>query len=339
MSVIANPRHGPVGAALCDIVRLSMKVVLHLGAHRTASTSFQAYLNHNVDELSCWGVGVWGPRRTRKGLLSGVMPRMGFGAEVEQFRRARGRIMMHLDQEAQLGRNTLVVSDENMIGTTRDNLRRGLLYAGIGERMARYAAAFGERLSHVILSVRSLDQYWASAAAFGTGRGHPLQDEDKWAGIATSRRGWRGVITDLACALPDIDIHVMPFEHFAGRPDQMLGIGVDCIAPEKGCDTWLNNAPRLEDLRPLLAERGDRAAALPRGTGRWMPFTAEQRAALKMRYAEDMSWLRAGADGLATLKQDPDREKAGKTADVIHPNMTDRGRPHGFEERQMARPG
>ena len=103
-----------------------MELVLHVGAHRTASTSFQAYLKQNRDELGQWGIGFWGPHRTRKGLFAGVVPRNGYGLQEDQLRRAKGRISMQLARTEMQGARTLIVSDENMLGSVRDNLAAGI---------------------------------------------------------------------------------------------------------------------------------------------------------------------------------------------------------------------
>ncbi|MFP4275005.1 MAG: hypothetical protein ACLFRU_08260, partial [Paracoccaceae bacterium] len=66
-----------------------MDIILHLGAHRAASTSFQRYLRANMAALAAQRTGVWGPLRTRGGLLRGVMPCQGGGAPERQLARAR----------------------------------------------------------------------------------------------------------------------------------------------------------------------------------------------------------------------------------------------------------
>ena len=314
-----------------------MELVLHVGAHRTASTSFQAYLKQNRDELGQWGIGFWGPHRTRKGLFAGVVPRNGYGLQEDQLRRAKGRISMQLARTEMQGARTLIVSDENMLGSVRDNLRRASLYAQAGDRMGRFSTAFGGQVSTVMISIRSLDHYWASAAAYGVGRGHPMPAPDLWERIAVSMRGWRDVITDVAQAFPDAQVRVLPFEFFSGRPELKLRYGAGCYAPAPVSREWLNAAPRLEVLRQTLAERGDLGAGwLPEGYGPWSPFTAAQTAALRELYADDMHWLVAGADGLATLIEDPDRNELGVTRRLVRKRKTTRGHAYAIEDRAMA---
>lgn len=337
MIVAASPRIGPVGAALLAGYRLIMDIVLHLGAHRTATTTFQSYMRHNSDELSKWGVGFWGPNRTRGGMFAGILPGPGRVGGRDAARRARGRVALHLAQAERRDVNTLIVSEENMLGTVRDNLRRGALYPGVGQRMARYGEAFGGRITRIVLSVRALDLYWASAAAYGVARGTAMRDPAAWVNIAANRRSWRDVITDLACAVPDAELRVLPFEEFGTRPDLLLTCGADCYAPRDSRGERLNAAPDTARLRALLRERGDRDDGLPPGPGvRWNPFTPAEAATLREKYADDLHWLSAGADGLATLTEDTGRTKTVTEPQPRRKRKKHRGRPDAIQERPVA---
>ncbi|WP_299862201.1 hypothetical protein [uncultured Roseobacter sp.] len=313
-----------------------MDVILHVGAHRTGTTTFQDYMRRHVDPLAEAGIGYWGPGRTRRGLFAGLVPKPEVAKGRDLRRRAEGRIQLQLTAARARGLKTLLISDENMIGTVRDNIRTGSLYPAIGERMSRFARAFEGQLSTVIFSPRSLELYWSSALSYGIARGHAVPERDKLRGIAHSRRGWRDVITDLACALPEADIRVMPFETYAGRPEMLLEKGAGLEAPRNAERMWLNRAPTLADLRRVLADRGSEGSVLPFGMGRWNPFTPEENAALRETYADDMMWLHAGADGMATLTEDQTRTRAGK---ILPAGPQTEGQGNELDERQVARPG
>jgi len=313
-----------------------MDIVMHLGAHRTASTCFQHYLRENSAKLGAQGIAVWGPWRTRDGLLTGVMPVAGVMRSAKlQLQRARGRIALAQHRAKNNGMRQLIVSDENMIGAPRRNLRDSKLYAGAGERMARYSEAFDNKVSRVVLSIRSQDSYWSSALAFSVGQGHRLPDTDALDRLVTSNRHWRDVIRDLYCALPNGEILVMPYEEFGGRPEEKLS----CLAglaspPMKSAREWINRSPSVSQLRQILHDRGEDPAALPKEDGRWHPFDHAQTMALKESYADDLFWLRAGADGMATLIEETGADKMGITPQ--QPQMTRGQNPNGIENRRMA---
>jgi hypothetical protein len=277
----------------------------------------------------------WGPARTRTGLFAGIQPSGGssFGRNTQT--RAHGRIRMQLDKAAKSGVKTLIVSDENMIGSVRSNLRSRSLYPAIGERMARFAPAFDGAITRVVFSTRAQDLYWASCAAYGVARGHPMLRKVAFDAMTASARTWHDVIADLSCAIDGADIAVLPFERFAGRPDATLHAISGRDAPSNGADEWLNRGPDAATLRKILETRNIAAPELADVTGKWRPFDAAQTAALREDYADDMLWLTAGADGLATLTKDLSQTRVGKTPPA---GAIKNGHEHDFKERHLAQP-
>lgn len=328
----AFPVIPPFGAALIERTAKAMRVILHIGAHRCATTTFQHYLRQNADRLATQGIGYWGPRRTRKGLFSGLNPGPGAATGRDLQRRAMGRVRMACAQSAEQGLQQLLVSDENIMGSVRANLRIGALYSGVGERVARIAQAFDGCLAGIVVGIRSQDRYWASALGYGVTRGHGVPGQAALDRLATAPRSWRDVITDVACGAGDVPVRVLPFETFAGRPDAQLSVLCGLDAPRTHARVWLNATPRLDDLRAMTDERGRRL--LPTGDGRWRPFEGAQAAALRETYADDIMWLTAGADGLARLVLDPDTMRADQTRPA---DAMTRGRHHDSQDRQMAR--
>ena len=311
MNVLA--KRSPV-AALVHKVAIAMDVILHIGAHRSASTTFQHYLRGNLPMLRRQGVGFLGPLRTRNGgLLSGVVPADGAAAPGELADRARPRIAKHCDRAAKKGLRHLIISDENILGSVRRNLRQLGLYRDAVARLDLFAAAFDGRVGRVVFALRALEDYWSSALAYGVSRGHPLPDAAALDRFADRGRSWRDVIEETAAAFPGAEIQVQDHETLAGRPDRrlwhMLGGAVE--APLKDARLWLNRAPDLDALRDILRAQGDDPARLPPGQGRWMPFDETRAAALREAHADDMFWLRAGADGRAKLIEEVHPETGG----------------------------
>ncbi|WP_306155033.1 hypothetical protein [Roseovarius sp. MMSF_3281] len=312
-----------------------MDVILHVGAHRTATTCFQNYLRENREELWARGIESWEPRLTRAGLFRGVVPIPGRGEPQAQLDRARGRIAIQIEKAAARGSRFLVVSDDNMLGTPRINLRDARLYADAGQRMARFAHAFGAVAPRMALSIRQQDMFWASSMAFGVARGHRLLRARDLQHITRGPRGWREVIEDLACAMDGAaPIMVMPYEVFGGRSEARLGAMTgQGDLPRSHAREWMNKSPRLAQLRQVLRDRGIDPARLPDGEGRWMPFTNDQIATLQEAYQDDLFWLTRGADGLAQLTEETGPVTAGQTP---RPGEMTRGHANGIEERRMA---
>ncbi|SLN27949.1 hypothetical protein ROJ8625_01165 [Roseivivax jejudonensis] len=283
-----------------------MNVVLHLGAHRSASTSFQCYARSVAAPLAARGVTVWDPRRTRTGLLHNVAARTARPRDV-------GRVRLASAAEAARGTRCLVVSDENMIGTPRACLRARRLYPDIGERMARLGAAF--RPTRAVLQIRAQDSWWTSLLAYLVTRSAPPPDPVALAAIVAARRSWRDVVTDLACALPDTAIVVTPFERFADAPDALMAaLTADPVPPRAAPGAFrANRAPSSAVLAADLSDAGHPAAPCLRD-GRWAPIPDAAAASMREAYRDDLYWLRAGADGLARYVEDADPARAAQTA-------------------------
>ncbi|WP_259942082.1 hypothetical protein [Sulfitobacter sp. M368] len=321
-----SPAFRPMGAALLSTIGAAvMDVILHLGAHRTGTTTFQHYVREHADDLGQQGTGFWGPWRTRKSVFPGLFSGPAAAKRLSLQTRAQGRVQLLAARAADLGLRDLLVSDENMIGTPRACLRARTLYPAIGERLARVSAAFGGKVSRVVLCVRSPDLWWSSVAAMTVARGHPVPQPRTFEVISNRQRGWRDVITDLSCAVPDAHIEVLPFETFAGRSDSVLAAALDRAVPADRNALWLNRSPDLPKLRGVLLAQGADPAQLPEGQGRWHPFTPEQTARLADHYADDLHWLTAGADGLAHLTEDKIRTSADKN---LPPDQMTRGQAH-----------
>ncbi len=312
-----------------------MDIILHLGAHRTATTSLQHHALACGPALAALGVVVWGPQVTRDGLLSGGLPAPGGHPVSAEAARARGRIALRVAQAGAGGASRLVVSDENMIGAPRSCLRWHRLYPGAGERVARLGHAFGGRISRAVLSIRAQDAWWESVLAYAVARGHRLPSRGDLDRLVTAGRQWRDVIADIACALPDTEIVILPHEQFAARPEARLAqmTGGAAMPAGRVAPIWRGRAPDLDALRRAVAARGGDPARLPEGTGRWHPFSTAQAAALKEAYEDDLFWLRAGADGLARLAKETGPLSAGTQP---RGGLPTRGQSDDIDKRNLA---
>ena len=313
-----------------------MKTILHIGAHRTGTTSFQSYMRQNAVTLREAGLAYWGPFRTRKGLFAGILPGKLSAPLKETAERAHGRIALQRQKAASAGVDVLFVSDENMMGSVRKCLVNASLYPDVGLRIARYAAAFDGKVDQIVVTIRAQDLWWRSAAAYSVTRGMSLPSAAALSAMVDSTRGWRDVLTDVACAAPEgTQITVVPFESFSGQAEGFLSIAAGVDAPTAASPIWLNAAPKARELEAFLKDQGSTRSLDADETGRWQAFDADQRQALREHYADDMYWLRAGADGLVTLTEDPLRQPLG----VAAAGMEKRGHAHVERTRYLAQPG
>lgn len=314
MTVIAFPADPPTGAAQMTKAT-GMDLTLHIGAHRCATASFHHYLTQNAERLQPQ-ITFWGPRTTRTGLLAGITPGAREAWRRNAPQRAAGRLRLNIAGAKAQGASHLIVSDPSLMGSLRENLHRASLYCGVGERIARIAQAFGDSLTDVSISVRCPDAYWRSILNQAQTVG--VRIPPKWAErLLSDPRSWRDVITDVACAAPNARLRVYPFEQFGARPEAMLcALTGQKTAPKRHARAHLNGAAHGADAEHTL--------------------NPAQSAQLRERYADDMIWLTAGADGLAHLAKDPNayRPLSGDT----ETRMT-RGRPNDQHQRRLAGAG
>lgn len=333
----------PLTAAFVDKVLFIMEVILHIGAQRTATTSFQAYLRANSAELSAQGIGYWGPHRTRRGgVLSGLVcideGRAPDGVVEGAVDETRDLIARYVGKMKKRGKTHLIISDENMLGTARANARSRSLYPQAAQRLDRFARVFEGIATRIVVSIRSFDTYWPSALAFSVARGARLPGTRALERIVAEPRSWRNVITDTADVFPGVALQVDDFENFASNPAGRLSHMLDArvATPSSLRQLWLNRSPDLAGLRAILRKRGDMDDTLPMGEGRWQPFDAHQIASLREKYADDLFWLHAGADGLATYITEVQPDQTGKN---LSGGAMTRGQNHDRQDGCLARTG
>ncbi|MDB4106378.1 hypothetical protein N9553_00765, partial [bacterium] len=101
-----------------------MDILLHLGAHRCASTTFQSYLWNNRVALSKQGLTCWTPKRTRNGLLRGLVrhPALISVQDERDGIRSIGRMRVEISRLRNNGQDALLISEENILGSMRNNV-------------------------------------------------------------------------------------------------------------------------------------------------------------------------------------------------------------------------
>lgn len=276
-----------------------MDLYLHLGAHRTGTTTLQHFAAARAVPLGAAGVAVWGPRETRDGRMEGLV-KAADRVTPTIAREGRAACRALVAQMDALPCAALVVSEENLLGSMFANVRTRRLYEDAARRLARLRPAFARDCRRIGLSIRSYDRHWTSTLAFvlrKEGRGTSAAE---LAALAAQPRRWRDVIADVATVFPEAEIVVWPFEAMADAPQavmrRLVGGRLDlaALAPNTARH---HPSPDCAGLRTLLPD-GDARRSIG-GDGPWVPFDPETRARLRADYAADIAWLRAGADGLA----------------------------------------
>ncbi|MGB3314493.1 MAG: hypothetical protein WBB85_08765 [Albidovulum sp.] len=198
-----------------------MKLILHLGAHRTGTTALQRGLQGRSRLLRDAGIGFWGPRAMRLGkrktYISGmVRPDAARRAELAP---VAAEFAAAFEKERAAGRKRLLISEENALGAMRDNYRGATLYADAHARLSALAGLFPTP-QRIFLCVRDYADYAVSIhghlstrIAIGDFDADRLQHMGE-------HRGWTGVIGDIRSVFPDVRISVW---RYAGRSAAVRG--------------------------------------------------------------------------------------------------------------------
>ncbi|MDQ4086461.1 MAG: hypothetical protein M3177_00365, partial [Pseudomonadota bacterium] len=107
-----------------------MRLVLHFGAHKTATTYIQSTLAASQSSLSDYGVGYVPLDEMRERVTPLAGPRR---------LNAGGTLRKLIDEHGDRGR--LILSDENMSGLCSNAVKAGTFYAEIDKRAERLVAA------------------------------------------------------------------------------------------------------------------------------------------------------------------------------------------------------
>lgn len=304
-----------------------MDVVLHIGAHRTATSALQHHMSFNRADLVERGVVYWGPKITRGGLFRGAIGGVE-NVKAWQERRFVKRCALRAEAIRQTGATHLVISDENMIGSLRGALEFTRLYGDAGRRISAYAHGFRDHRITIALCIRDYADWWTSATAFRLLRGGPLPRTNMRECLVTQPRRWRHVVEELARVLPDARIVVWSFEGSAHAPDRVVTELVNVPSKRAGAPPQ-NVRPSAAELLDLMDACGIDPNMFHWPDGQFMPFAEHETEALRAQYQEDLAWLRAGAGGFADYIDAPSAETEALTAQG-------RGNPDDGEHRQLA---
>ncbi len=328
--IVAGGQLGALGCEGMTGVRL-MELVLHIGAHRTATTAFQKFLEHNAAALAAEKVTALGSSVTRAGLLTGLMchPRTSNAEKDRRAHRACGLLHLMLAEKQRGGFEQVILSEPNLLGGIAENVKAGYLYPSARGRLMRARSGFTPNLKRIVLSIRSYETWWASQLAVSVAIGHALPDEGTLDRLVTQPRRWRMLIKDIQDVFPRTEILVLPYERIGAQPERTLALisGVCIPSVEHQARDQHAMAPTVQYLRKIVNDRGETPKSsnlFNVGSGHWRPFPTGHSEALKEAYADDLAWLR-DQDGTGITFIDDQGQTPNWEEDL-------RGQDDGFEE-------
>jgi len=281
-----------------------MKIVLHLGAHKTASTYLQKCLAQSGGRLAASAIAYQGPRELRPYLTN--WPARHARSEAERIADAMAWLF---DTAEEKGLQRLILSEEQFLGTLRPLMQGGTLYETLGESLAPVVRAMQGRPFEIVMALRGYDEFFASAYCqvlrgwrfqrFGAGLREHFLDHP---------RGWADVVADIAALCPaETPIRLWRYEDFeAVEDDIFLALAGPAAPPTRRIKGRPLQRPAHRAVAALhdMATRGFIPDArtikrvfeeTPPGpvAPRFAPWTREERRHFESRYAQDLIALSA----------------------------------------------
>ena len=199
-----------------------MKVLVHLGVHKTATTFIQSQLANNRPVLAKKGfgmAGIWAVRRR----FTNLFDRLSWFDPLWRFltRPILRRRFDRLVRETE-GVKTFLLSDENLAGTISANYFFGRLYPWAGMRARMLAGVLSGHDTHYFLCIRRYPDYLVSSWLQLASRGKPPAFEKYVEKFAPDGRGWAELVSDLARAVGKERLTVWTYDWFAEDPRRIF---------------------------------------------------------------------------------------------------------------------
>ncbi|THH34454.1 hypothetical protein E4Z66_18670 [Aliishimia ponticola] len=225
--MISPPAEPAPRAALGGFLA-SGKVILHLGAHKTATTHIQATMRDQRDMLADQGTAVILPSdlRGRHGLhrLGGKHP----DEQARLERENRTKLLDALELCASTpGLRQITLSEEGILGSPRECLTAGHILPFLEPNLRSLPTELDHPNVTVIFAVRDYGSFFSSCFTTTLRRGKLFDAEHLKPLLRTLPNRWEHVLHDIRAALPRARLKIWRHEDFAKVAPQVF----DMLAP------------------------------------------------------------------------------------------------------------
>lgn len=285
----------------------ALDIVLHLGAHKTATTYLQILLDRNAETLTRHRIGLAHPKRLRP--IFKAAPRPRYTTSLGRRIAARAwALEQAIGSARDLGRQRLIISEEQLAGSLRSLLQGRGLYRDIAREVRAASRALDGQPVRVMFAVRSYDSFYISAwGQMLRGSGYQPFSAELRHDLLECRRGWPEVLADLMRALPKgSELIVWRYErlrHTLPRIlSRMLGeAAAGEMEPFNGNPLPGPTGAAIEALEALVKARGSmepdeirrmfRDYGKDQGYAAYDPWTVEEKSGLQRRYRDDIAFI------------------------------------------------
>ena len=183
------------------------KIILHLGAHRTASTHVQGVLGKNTALLAKAGIAAPSQEDVKNALTKPL------GTRIPSVRAGFKQLGVPA------GLETVVISDENLLGFLNSIFIHGAFYPDTARRLAKLRVMLPVDPAKIVVAIRPYESFFISAYGRWLAPGRMVLPRDTLAELVLGlSRGWADVLADIADAFPDSELVISEYS-----PDPRFG--------------------------------------------------------------------------------------------------------------------
>jgi len=227
-----------------------MRINVHLGVHKTATTFIQSQLHDHRSMLADGRIRFSGISTVRQGFTRAFDAMAWFDPLWRSLTRpALTRRLDSLIRKQGRG-DTFILSDENILGLISANYWTGKLYPTAGARIRILDALLPGRDVHYFLAIRRYPDYLTSSWLQLASRGKAPAFEKYLAKFAPDRRGWSEIVADIAAACGPERLTVWTYDWMASDPGRVFPL----LAPGIAFDVPDEELRR--DVLPSLTLKG-----------------------------------------------------------------------------------
>jgi len=206
----------------------NMKIHVHLGVHKTATTFLQSQLYDNRSLLAggkIGFVGIWAIRRQ----FTNAFERLSWLEPVAR-RLTRPRLKQKLDiiLASQKKASTFILSDENILGLISANYWFGRLYPRAGVRVRMLDGLLAGHDTRYFLCIRRYPDYLTSSWLQLASRGKAPPFEKYRAKFNPQADGWAELVATIARACGPERLTVWTYDWFSANPARVF----ELLAPD-----------------------------------------------------------------------------------------------------------
>ncbi|MGY6534891.1 MAG: hypothetical protein ACXIVG_06050 [Pararhodobacter sp.] len=210
-----------------------MKIILHVGAHKTASTHLQLALERSRDDLASHGIVLLLPEALRRHGL-----RLGDFLSIQPEDRSHGTAIRQAIAQVSRGVECLLISEENILGNAHQPamIRQARLYPDAQSRLARLRTVLPDAPVTLAMGMRNPADFLVSAYSqrLMSGRLEPF--EAFRAGLNPASLSWFDLVCRLRAALPNADSVLWTQEDYPRNAPAVLSA---LLGPQAGATVRL----------------------------------------------------------------------------------------------------